>query len=145
MAVLLVMVLAEEDRARVGDHFYLGPGRMAPVARHLPAFTCGEVVPFHRDAPTLAAVAEDSNRESFPGQWDSGCSPHLSSPLLMTVAGKAMPALLRSSRAIDRAWPEAIDQAYVTTAIIGLLLSAGGGLNTEDFVEVWIRWNVQAG
>jgi len=62
MAVLLVMVLAEEDRARAGDHFYLGPRRMAPVAQHLQVFICGEVVPFRRGAPALATVAEDSHR-----------------------------------------------------------------------------------
>jgi len=62
MAVLLVMVLAEEDRARAGDHLYLGPRRMALVAQLLQAFMCGEVVPFRRDAPALAAVAEDSHR-----------------------------------------------------------------------------------
>jgi len=61
MAVLLVMVLAEEDRARAGDHFYLGPRRMAPIAQLLQVFMCGEVVPFRRDAPALA-VAEDSHR-----------------------------------------------------------------------------------
>jgi hypothetical protein len=61
MAVLLVMVLAEEDRARAGDHFYLGPRRMAPVAQLLQVFMCGESVPFRRDAPALA-VAEDSHR-----------------------------------------------------------------------------------
>jgi hypothetical protein len=63
MAILLVMVLAEEDRTRVGDHFYLGPGRMAPVAKHLQDFTCGGVVRVHRDPPAPAAVtvAEDSH------------------------------------------------------------------------------------
>jgi hypothetical protein len=61
MAVLVVMVLAEEDRARAGDHFYLGPRRMAPVAQHLQVLICGEVVPFRRDTPALA-VAEDSHR-----------------------------------------------------------------------------------
>ena len=35
-----------------------------------------------------------------------------------------MPALLRSSRAIERAWLGAIDQAYATTAVIALLLPA---------------------
>jgi hypothetical protein len=62
MAVLLVMVLAEEDRARAGDHFYLGPRRMAPVTQLLQVFICGEVVPVRRGAPALAAVAEDSHR-----------------------------------------------------------------------------------
>jgi len=50
------MVLAEEDRTRVGDHFYLGPGRMAPVAQHLQDFICGSVIRFRRDAPALNAA-----------------------------------------------------------------------------------------
>jgi len=61
MAVLLVMVLAEEDRARAGDHLYLGPRHMAPVAQLLQVFMCGEVKPFRRGAPAQA-VAEDSHR-----------------------------------------------------------------------------------
>jgi hypothetical protein len=62
MAVLLVMVLTEVDRACAGDHFYLGPRRMAPVTQNLQAFICDEVVPFRREAPTLAAVAEYPHR-----------------------------------------------------------------------------------
>jgi hypothetical protein len=61
MAILLVMMLAEEDRTRAGDHFYLGPRRMAPVTQLLQVFICGEIVSFRRGAPALA-TAEDSHR-----------------------------------------------------------------------------------
>lgn len=48
MAILLVMVLTEEDRARAGDHFYLGPRRMAPITQLHPGR--------HRGAAELSNV-----------------------------------------------------------------------------------------
>jgi hypothetical protein len=48
-------------------------------------------------------------------------------PLLETVTVKAVPALLRSARAIAGAWTRAIALAYATTAAIVLPLPAAVG------------------
>jgi hypothetical protein len=56
-----------------------------------------------------------------------------------------MPALVRSSRAIERAWLGTIAQAYATTAVIFLLLPAARVDLTRRLTEGWIRWDVRAG
>ena len=68
--MLLMVVLAQEDRAHVGDHFYLCLGHATSVTRNPAARTHKELVFPHRLGGALRlgeVAAKDSHGQSLQG------------------------------------------------------------------------------